>query len=276
MKRYPLRGGTVTPKEAADHFGISIKSVYARLNKNGGNMDKLYDYYEARGGKRMRETSVEIDAATEQAKAELLEILSGNRPAADVKKLGDEFKPYVPPAQPEATKREIAPMAAREPKPELLQMKKPEPEPEAPMPEIEPLDMTVAREMMDTLSALRPAPLETSMTREALRLAMAKETPEPAMALAAIEDIKPLDIAQYARPKPLPDKHAGKRAELRRVNAAIEAMGALEGEPGRGVVLPNSLERQMREAREEMRKWRMIHYADLVDWEAIAGGNGNA
>lgn len=52
MKRYPLRGGTVTPKEAADHFGISIKSVYARLNKNGGSMDKLYDYYEARGGQK--------------------------------------------------------------------------------------------------------------------------------------------------------------------------------------------------------------------------------
>lgn len=51
MKRYPLRGGTVTPKEAADHFGISIKSVYARLSKNGGSMDKLYDYYEARGVK---------------------------------------------------------------------------------------------------------------------------------------------------------------------------------------------------------------------------------
>ena len=260
MKRYPLRGGTVTPKEAADHFGISIKSVYARLNKNGGSMDKLYDYYEARGGKRMRETSVEIDAAIEQAKVELLEILSGNRPAADVKKLGDEFKPYVPPAQPEAAKREIAPMAACEPKPELLQMKKPEPEPEAPMPEIEPLDMTAARDL----------PLPPELQDAGTEAAAAKEP--PAMALTAIEDIEPFDIPQYAQPKPLPDKHAGKRAELRRVNAAIEAMGALEGEPGRGVVLPNSLERQMREAREEMRKWRMVHYADLVDWEAIAGG----
>lgn len=25
-------------------------------------------------------------------------------------------------------------------------------------------------------------------------------------------------------------------------------------------------------AREEMRKWRMVHYADLVDWDAIARG----
>lgn len=49
-KKYPLRGGEITAKEAADHFHISIHSVRNRLNKTGNDMEAVFAYYEDRYG----------------------------------------------------------------------------------------------------------------------------------------------------------------------------------------------------------------------------------
>lgn len=49
-RQYPFRGGLITAKEAADHFHVSIKTMYNRLAKCGDNMDAAWDYYEKRIG----------------------------------------------------------------------------------------------------------------------------------------------------------------------------------------------------------------------------------
>ena len=49
-RQYRFRGGTITAKDAADHFGVSIKTMYNRLAKCGDNMDAAWTYYENRIG----------------------------------------------------------------------------------------------------------------------------------------------------------------------------------------------------------------------------------
>lgn len=49
-RQYPFRGGLITAKEAADHFNVSIKTMYNRLAKCGDNMNAAWSYYENRIG----------------------------------------------------------------------------------------------------------------------------------------------------------------------------------------------------------------------------------
>ncbi len=89
-QKYPFRGGAITAKEAADHFGISIKTIYNRLAKCGDNMDAVFHYYEnaeVRGG--VKRTMKKLGAEEyedilqkqkeEKAVNDLAELLCGER-----------------------------------------------------------------------------------------------------------------------------------------------------------------------------------------------------
>lgn len=87
-RQYACRGGMITAKEAADHFGISIKTMYNRLKKCGDNMDAVWNYYENHskgGGKRPMKKFIsdeEYNGAIEKQKQqravdEIAEILCG-------------------------------------------------------------------------------------------------------------------------------------------------------------------------------------------------------
>lgn len=85
-RQYRFRGGTITAKDAADHFGVSIKTMYNRLAKCGDNMDAAWDYYEKRngGGKSdMRKISMKDEEAKRRAVDEIAGILCGSAIAED-------------------------------------------------------------------------------------------------------------------------------------------------------------------------------------------------
>lgn len=74
--RYPCNGGEVTVREVAQNFGISPETVRIRLNKCGGNMQKVWDHYAAEPAKPGL-------SAEEQAAAEILGVLMPDEDEAE-------------------------------------------------------------------------------------------------------------------------------------------------------------------------------------------------